>query len=268
MNISERRRYIAERITSVGEIEFASLADEFGVSEMTIRRDIEVLEEQGLLRRVVGGAISIHGTAQEPSFHARASVATKAKERIARAIVDLLVPGETVLLDSGSTVLSVAREISRGELPVTVVTPSTLVGIELSGAPATTVYLLGGELRPEELSVIGPDTVAAVGRFNCDTFVMGVAGVDMVGGISDYHFDEAHVKEAGMRAASRVIVAADQSKLGRATFAKICPLADVTILVTDAPDDHATVLEAIRQGVRVVTTANMLNMTAGTVERP
>ncbi len=252
MDVHERRSLIAERVISSGEVEFAVLAESLGVSEMTIRRDIEFLESQGVLRRIMGGAISLQGTAAEPSFDSRASASAQEKEHIAEAVVDLLVPGETVLLDSGSTVLSVAREIRKRGVELTVVTPSALAGLELSDVPGITVYLIGGLLRPQELSVIGPDTIRAIEQFNCDTYVMGVAGVDAIGGISDYHYEEAHVKEASMKVAKRIIVAADQTKLGRSALVRIADLSDISILVSDAPKRHRTLIGAARAGVTVV----------------
>ena len=252
MDVHKRRSFIADRVTSSGEVEFAVLAETLGVSEMTIRRDIEFLESEGVLRRILGGAISLQGTSAEPSFDSRASASAREKEHIAEAVVDLLVPGETVLLDSGSTVLSVAREIRKRGLELTVVTPSALAGLELSDSPGVTVYLIGGLLRPHELSLIGPETISAIERFNCDTYVMGVAGVDAIGGISEYHYEEAHVKEAGMKVATRVIVAADQTKLGRSALVKIADLSDISILVSDAPKRNRTVAAAIRLGVQVV----------------
>jgi len=253
MDASQRRELIVDRALSLGEVEFGALAVEFGVSEMTIRRDIEILQSQGLLRRVVGGAILTKGTASEPSFESRASEAAKEKEHIAEAVVRLLNPGETVLLDSGSTVLSVARAIRKHGLNLTVVTPSALAALALSDAPDVRVHLVGGLLRPNELSLIGPDAVEGIQKFNCDTFVMGVAGIDSRGGISDYHYDESYVKQAGIKASNRVIVAADQSKLGRTALVRIANLAEIDILVTDADPEQPTIQAARLEGVNVVT---------------
>lgn len=253
MDVSERRKFISEQVATDGEVEFAALAEVFQVSEMTIRRDIEVLEQEGLLRRVVGGAIAIGGTAQEPPFHSRASVAAQEKEHIAKAVVELLSPGETVLLDSGSTVLSVARAIRQRDIPLTVITPSVLAGLELSDSPSITVYLAGGLLRPGELSLIGSDTVEFLGRFNCDTAVLGVAGVDAKGGVSDYHHDEAYVKRAAISSTQRTIVAADRTKLGKSALVKIADLEEISALVTDADRRDKTVQSAEASGVSVVT---------------
>jgi DeoR/GlpR family transcriptional regulator of sugar metabolism len=128
-----------------------------------------------------------------------------------------------------------------------------LAGLELSDAPGVTVHLIGGLLRPHELSMIGPDAVEGIKKFNCDTFVMGVAGLDAHGGVSDYHYDEAHVKETGINVSNRVIVAADKSKLGRTALVKIADLSKIDILVTDADPDQPTVQSARLEGVQVVT---------------
>lgn len=253
MDVRKRRNLIKEQVISRGEVEYAQLATFCGVSQMTIRRDIEMLEQAGSLRRVVGGAIAVLGTAQEPPFQSRASKAAVEKEHIAAAVVGLLSPGETVALDSGSTVLSVAREIRRQELPLTVITPSVLVCLELSDCAFVDVHLLGGLLRPGELSLIGSETVEQFGRYNCDAAILGVAGIDVDGGISDYHYDEAFVKKAAIRAARRTIVAADRSKLGRSSLIKIAEFEDIAAIVTDGSNRNPTLVEAHNRGVDVTT---------------
>lgn len=234
-------------------MKFAELAEICDVSEMTIRRDLETLEKAGTLRRVVGGAIALGGTAQEPPFQWRASMGAKEKAHIASAVVDLLPAGETVFLDSGSTVLSVALEIQRREISLTVITPSILVGTELSNSKGVDVYMLGGRLRSGELSLIGSGTVEQLNQFNCDTAVIGVAGVDLAGGISDYHHDEAHVKKAAISIAQRTIVAADRSKLGRIALIKIAGLKHISALVSDGAHSNPTLVEARSHGVHVTT---------------
>lgn len=253
MDVKERRKFISEQIGALREVEFGHLAAHFGVSEMTIRRDIDALESEGILKRVLGGAIASGGTAQEPPFQFRASLAAQEKEHIARGVVNLLSPGETVFLDSGSTVLSVACEIRKRELPLTIVTPSVLVALELSEVHEVTVYLTGGMLRPGELSLIGVDTIESLSHFNCDTAVIGVAGVDSVGGISDYHHDEAYVKRTAMKSSKKTIVAADRSKLGRSALVKIAGLNEIFALVTDAHLQDFAVKEAELAGVKMFT---------------
>lgn len=250
MNAAERRELIEDRVRSTGEVLFAELAEEFQVSEMTIRRDVDVLEDAGVLRKVIGGAIAA-GKGAEPPFETRVSRAADEKSHIARAVVEHLRPRETVVLDSGSTVLAVAREIKGKRLELTVITPSLLVAMELADDPGTTVLMTGGQVRSGELSLVGPDAHEVFSRYNCDTFVMGVAGVDSLKGVTDYHREEGWVKIAAARAVDRIIVAADHTKMGRVQLVQVAPLDAVSILVTDALPDDATVVAAGVVGVTV-----------------
>ncbi|MBN3507443.1 DeoR/GlpR family DNA-binding transcription regulator [Mycolicibacterium nivoides] len=251
MSVEERRALIEERLRSDGEVDFASLAAMFEVSEMTIRRDIDVLESQGAVRRVRGGAIAYSHKAEEPAFGTRVESATAEKAHIATAAVELLEPHETVIIDSGSTALAVAHQIRGRGLGLTVITPSVLAALELVDEPNTTVFLTGGRLRPGELSLIGSDAQATYRRYNCDTYIMGVAGVDAKRGLTDYHSEESDVKRAAMESADRVILAVDSSKLGRVQLINIAPLSAVNTIVTDGPQDDPVLDAARQQGIDV-----------------
>jgi DeoR/GlpR family transcriptional regulator of sugar metabolism len=247
-----RRDRIKQRVQTQREVAYAELAAEFDVSEMTIRRDVEALEMVGVVRRVVGGAIALKGKDSEPSFETRVANAAEEKHHIADAVADLIGTKETLIIDSGSTALAVAKSVKGRELGLTVVTPSLLVALELIDEPATSVVLTGGELRPGELSTIGPAAEETLRSYNCDTFVMGVAGIDAERGISDYHQGESQVKRAASQRADRVIVAADQSKLGRVTFVSIAPLSEIDTIVTDGSPDHPALVAARGAGVEVI----------------
>ncbi|WP_237752468.1 DeoR/GlpR family DNA-binding transcription regulator [Mycolicibacterium aromaticivorans] len=252
MSAKTRRAQIEQRVLDEGEIEYASLAQEYGVSEMTIRRDVDALEASGLVRRITGGAIKAYQKAEEPSFESRASRSATEKMHIAEAAVELLEPGETVILDSGSTVLAVARAIRGRRLGLTIVTPSLLAAIELADEPDTTIIVTGGQLRPGELSLIGFETEAVYRMYNCDTYIMGVAGVDPVRGLTDYHRVEGSAKRAAAGAADRIIVVADESKLGRVQLLTVAPLSAAGHIVTDSPADHPTLVAARNLGVEVL----------------
>lgn len=177
---------------------------------MTIRSDVEAIGSAGVVRRVVGGAIAV-------------------------VVADLIGLHETLILDFGSTALAVANWLKGRGLGLTVVTPSVLAALALVDEPDTTVVLTGGELRAAELSLIGPSAEDTLADYNCDTYVMGVAGVDVDRGISDYHRAESPVKRAASKRADRVIVAADTSKIGRVAFVTSAALAQVQIIVSDGP---------------------------------
>ena len=251
MEAQERRDLIERRILSDGEASFKALAMEFGVSEMTVRRDLEALEHGGSVRRIMGGAIAAHGTAVEPGFDSRALVGAREKVNIAMAAVNHLKQGETVVLDSGSTALAVARTLVGRGLGLTIVTPSILVASELHNEPNTTVLVTGGTVRPGELSLIGAESVAAFERYNCDAYIMGVSGIDGKRGLSDYSNEEGAVKRAAMRAAERIIVVADASKLGRVHLTNVAQPGEIDLLITDGPQDHPALVGLRAAGVQV-----------------
>ena len=255
MDAKTRRDRLEQRVRTQREIAYADVAAEFDVSEMTIRRDVEALEMLGVVRRVVGGAIALKGKDSEPSFETRVANAAEEKHHIAVAVADLIGSKETLIIDSGSTALAVAKALKGRDLGLTVVTPSLLVALELVDEPGTSVVLTGGELRPGELSTIGPAAEDTLRSYNCDTFVMGVAGIDADRGISDYHQGESQVKRAASARADRVVVAADKSKLGRVTFVSIAPLSEIDIVVTDGSPDHAALVAARGVGVEVICVA-------------
>ncbi|KMO80906.1 Glycerol-3-phosphate regulon repressor [Mycolicibacterium obuense] len=252
MDVKSRRDFIEQRVRAAREITYAELATEFDVSEMTIRRDVEALEASGVVRRVVGGAIALQGKDTEPSFATRMADAAQEKIHIADVVADLIGVNETLILDSGSTALAVANSLRGRGLGLTVVTPSVLAALALVDEPDTTVVLTGGELRSGELSLIGAAAEDTLANYNCDTYVMGVAGIDGERGISDYHQAESRVKRAASRRADRVIVAADKSKLGRVTFVSITTLASVAIIVSDGPPEHPALVAARDAGVEVI----------------
>lgn len=251
MTAERRRIAVRERVLLFGEVNYGALAREFGVSEMTIRRDIESLEDQGVVRRVTGGAIALDRKVDEPPFHARASEASDAKAAMALEVVNSLQSGQTVILDSGSTVLAVARAIRARALGLTIITPSILVAIELADEPGTTVLVTGGELRAGDLSLVGPESIDSLNRYNADVFVMGVAGVDEARGYTDYHRGESAVKKSAIAVSDRVIVVADRGKVGRSALVSIAPIEGADLLVTDAPDDDPVVQDLRRRGVEI-----------------
>ncbi len=247
-----RREQIERKLKLEGEVEFVGLAAEFGVSEMTIRRDLEALESKGVGRRVLGGAIAVGSAGAEPPYEMRVSHASRPKLRIAEAARALITAGETLIIDSGSTAMAVANALRGHDLGLTIITPSLLVASHLHDEPNTTIYMTGGQLRPAELSLVGPTAEESFTRFNADVFIMGVAGIDARAGVTDYHYGEAHVKRAAMQSARRTIIFADAEKLGRVQLISIAELWDIDSIVTDAPADHPTLEAARKAGCRIV----------------
>jgi DeoR/GlpR family transcriptional regulator of sugar metabolism len=241
---ADRHRLIAQAVKESGTAMVPELAELTGASEMTVRRDLDTLAAQGVLERFRGGARTLLLRGEEPPFALRANEAVDAKRRIAAEVSRLIADGETVLLDSGTTCLEVAR-LLHGR-PVTVM-PLSLQAIHvLSDAPApTTLMVPGGRPRHGEGALTGPLTLASLAALRFDTAVLGCCGLSAAEGLTAYDLDDAAVKKAIIAATRRIIAAADGGKLGRTAHAYVGPSTLVRTLVTDttAPGDEVAALE-------------------------
>lgn len=248
---SERRQALQRRLSARGEVGFAEMAEEFGVSEMTIRRDLETLEAEGLARRVRGGAISVISSSYEPPLTVRATTAPDAKAAIGAAAAGLVNDGDTVIVDVGTTTIELARAL-HGRRGLTVVTASLPIAAELGADPDIRVVVTGGQVRPGELSLTGGMAEDAFTTMNCDLAFIGIAGICVRPGLTEYNPDDARVKRAAIGAARRSIVVADASKLGRVAFSTVAPLSAIDVLVTEAPAGHPALGEIAAAGVEIV----------------
>jgi DeoR family transcriptional regulator of aga operon len=190
----------------------------------------------------------------EPPVEMRAAQEDAAKGRIARVAATLVADGETAIVDVGTTTAALARAL-RGRGPLTVVTPSLPVALELAREPLIRVAVTGGIVRPGELSLVGALAERAFDDLNCDVAFVGVAGVDADRGLTEYNPDDARVKRAFLRSTQRTIVLADATKLGRIAFASVAPLSCVDVIVTDAAFDHPVLVAAAAAGIELVSAA-------------
>ena len=252
MNVAERREFVLGLLSRRGEASVAEISTAAGVSEMTVRRDLDALQRDGVLRRVHGGAITAISRSYEPPFSVRATKALDAKRRIACAVAGLIDDGETLILDVGTTVLEVARAL-RGRRNLTVLTASLRILDLLADERDMTVMATGGLLRHRELSFVGDLAERAFDELLFDSFVMGVGGMTLDAGLTEFNLDDARVKKHAVSSARRCIVAADSSKLGKVAFARIAPIERVDVLVTDG-DTNPEMLEAFRSADAEVVT--------------
>jgi DeoR/GlpR family transcriptional regulator of sugar metabolism len=252
MASSERLRQITEATRRSGQLSVAELADLTGASEMTIRRDLETLADQGILERYRGGARSLLLRGQEPPFALRAKEGLAAKQRIAADAADLIADGESVVLDSGTTCLEVAHELSKRR--VTVMPLSMHAANALAGSPQVRLLLPGGEPRPGELALTGPLTEASLAALRFDTAIIGCCGLTAASGLTAYDLADAAIKRAAISSARRVIAVADASKFERTALAFVTPVATLDAVVTDedAPDKEINALIAAGVVVRKV----------------
>ncbi|MFG1807457.1 DeoR/GlpR family DNA-binding transcription regulator [Streptomyces sp. NPDC049040] len=233
MSSADRHGQIAKAVRDSGGATVQELAELTGASEMTIRRDLDTLAAQGVLERFRGGARTLILRGEEPPFALRTHEAVDAKRRIAAEISRLVADGESVLLDSGTTCLEVARLLHGRQVTVM---PLSLQAIHiLSDAPApTTLMVPGGRPRNGEGALTGPLTLASLAALRFDTAVVGCCGLSATEGLTAYDLDDAAVKKAVVASARRVIAAADGSKLGRTALAHVGPSTLVHTLVTDS----------------------------------
>jgi DeoR/GlpR family transcriptional regulator of sugar metabolism len=250
MDVRNRRRALLDALQRDGEIQVRQLADDLGCSEMTIRRDLDSLERDGAVRRVHGGAVRVHLRRDELPYAVRALDAVEAKQRIGQAVGELIADGETVILDSGTTALEVARAL-RGR-PVIVLPLGLRALLELTDDEAVRLIAPGGDVRPGELSVTGDLAEVAFERLRFDTFVLGCCGIDPQEGITTHLPADARVQRAALGASRRTIVVGDASKLGLVTFGHVCGLASLERLVTDASPEQAGSVEAVGLAVQRV----------------
>ncbi|SDR20213.1 DeoR/GlpR family DNA-binding transcription regulator [Thermostaphylospora chromogena] len=239
MESSDRLRAIIEALRVNDTVSVTELAAQHAVSEMTIRRDLDELARQGVVRRVRGGAMSLLLRGEEPPFGVREREAVEAKRRIGAVVASLIADGEAVLLDGGTTALEVARALRERRL--TVMPLALQAAWELADAPRVRVVLPGGELRRGELTFGGPLTENSVRALRFDTAVIGCCGLSAEHGITAHDLSEVAVKQAAMASARRVVIAADSGKFGRTAFGAVCDYERVDVLVTDAaipPDQH------------------------------
>lgn len=251
MDTKTRRATIMERLRVNGEASIVELAALFGTSEMTIRRDLDLLEGEGFARRARGGAISVQRRSFEPPILQRAAHMAGAKRRIAAAAAQLLRENETVVLDVGTTTHEMAKAIGE-DLSLTVITSSLLIATELSTRQSVKTIVTGGVVRHGEMSLVGPRAQSAFNDLNCDTVFLGVAGVSDTKGLTEYNLDDANVKRAALASGGRTIVLADASKIGQVAFVTVAPVTAIDLLITNASPDDATIRQIVSRGIEVL----------------
>lgn len=232
---SGRRQQISLMVKQRGSVQVAPLAAQFGVSMQTIRKDLHFLTERGVASRAYGGAIAsdIIGMASEPAVDVKRNVYLEQKERIGRMAAAMVRPGESIVLDSGTTTLQIARFLADDE-GTTVVTNDFGVLAMLAQKSRIKVIMLGGELRRRNMAFYGGQTVDALDDLHVDKLFLGVDGFHLERGITTHHEPEALLNRKMAAAAQSIIAVTDSSKFGRVCLNRIVDIADLDALVTDA----------------------------------
>lgn len=252
---SERPAVILRELRQVGSVSVENLADLLKVSLATVRRDLQELEEKGLLRRTHGGAIPIEPLFYEAfrndrSFQDQVGSFAEEKKRIAIAASELISSGQTVALTAGTTTTEVIRSLPTLS-GITVITNTVNVAMELSKRKDIHVFVTGGHLRGDWFSLVGSEAVATMSSVFVDILFIGVNGIDAEHGLTCINADEVEINRAMVRQARRKIAVADHGKLGVVTKWLICPAASIDLLITDKGATEKMIAPFLEKGIKV-----------------
>lgn len=246
---AERERLILQALSNdVGTI--TDLSAQLNVSEATVRRDLQSLEEQGKARRVHGGAVRVQFPRTEPIFAKKATFHADEKEQIAKFALEFIDDDDSIFLDGGSTVLTLARKLDQRK-NLTIVTNSIMAAAELMESPHRLI-LLGGEFRAISRTLVGPLTAQIVNSLHINKAFMGTIGFTAESGISTTDPGEAYTKELIMRRAGKVIVLADSSKIGAPSFVTSGSIKDIDVVISDCNISEQVVKKLTKQHVEVI----------------
>ena len=259
MDVASRLDLTLRLVQGPGRASVPELAHRLGVSEMTVRRDLDALERQGLVRRVHGGAVPALAREAGGGFAAREAWQAATKDRLGAAVARLVEPGSRVLLDAGTTTVHVAGHLA-ARAPLTVAVLSLQAAAPLADQPGIELVVVGGRSRPGERSLVGPIALRTLESLAFDCFVMSIGGVHAEHGWSEFSLDDAAVKQVGLGQATRTVAVADATKLGVRAFSQVAPLGVADCFVTDEAaadaDTHPNgplTLQALREaGVETI----------------
>lgn len=210
----------------------SELCDILGVSDMTVRRDLSTLESANLLQRIHGGAVSVRGRSYEPPFLTRSHESEVVKQAIGMYAASLVQEGDSIALDVGTTTLEMSRYLTNIR-DITVITASLPIANVLVDQANIRVILTGGILRREEQSLVGAIAEHTFTHYFVDKAFIGIGGVDLEIGLTEYNVEDAKVKTHMIRSSQRRYLLADSSKFGRRKFVQVASLSEIHEIITD-----------------------------------
>lgn len=240
----ERRTKIIEIIEKDGKVKVSELSKLFRVSEVTIRNDLDQLEKKNLLIRAHGGAMKFQRAGIDFELDVKSKKNRTQKIAIGKKAAELINDGDTIILDSGTTTLEIAKNLSSFN-NLTVITNSLNIAGQLVEFPNIKVIMLGGTLRRKSLSLVGINAIESLKNYYCDKVFIGVDGIDTQFGISTPNVDEAHLNNIMISNSQEVIVVTDSSKFKNRSFTYIAPITKVNVIITDSniPPDEKLAIE-------------------------
>jgi DeoR family transcriptional regulator of aga operon len=250
LNIVDRHKLILTKLEENGFVNVNDLSQEFDVSLVTIRKDLKLLEERKLLFRSHGRAIPVNPYITEHHVNIKEKINPKEKNSIAIAAGLTLVPHDSIIIASGTSVIEFARHITQVE-DLTVLTASLNTALILSENPNIDVIQLGGSVRRSSSSVVGPIGEKMLADLTFTKLFLGVDGIDIEYGLTTTNIMEASLNKQMIKAAQKIIVLADSSKFGRKGFGRICGIEDVDQIITDSGIDKKTKARLFELGINV-----------------
>lgn len=244
LTAAERRKQSFEVLSERGHVSVAELSLQFGVSEVTIRKDLQYLEERNLLMRTHGGAMRLDYLVNEQTLEEKGRKYQEQKVRIGKAAAALVEDGDTIILDAGTTVLQVARHL-RGKRNLTILTSSVTVAAEVMRIPDAELIMLGGIVRASSAAVVGHYAEQMVRDHSFRKLFLAVDGFDVDRGLTTTHTMEAHLNRIMIDSAMQTVAVLDASKFGRRGLCSICGVERIDTVVTDdqIPDNVRRSLE-------------------------
>ncbi|MBR0366540.1 MAG: DeoR/GlpR transcriptional regulator [Clostridia bacterium] len=242
----ERRQKIAELVNSKGKVKVTELSELFGISEVSVRTDLADLEAKGLISRVHGGAVSSYKTYYNMDMQQRLSANRDSKDKIAARVIQMIEDNDTIMLNSGTTTLSIFRKIPQS-LNLSIVTNSIAIALEAADNPNFNVVLLGGSINPKYQFVYGDIANEQLKGYHADKLILSVDGITAECGFTTYYDREAEIDKLMLKNSATRIVAADSSKLGRIAFKHIAPITEADYIITNSDSSTEDDIEELKE---------------------
>ncbi len=244
IGVEQRREEIMELVRTRGSVRVAEISRMYGVSEVTVRSDLEFLEAQGVLSRTHGGAVGTGKHYINMDMSERYMSNSASKKALAAQVAALVENNDTIMMNAGTTLTYVLHAI-RGKRNISIVTNSIQNAVEASTYPGFNVILLGGEIDEKYQFTYGNDTLSQLDKYHATKCILSVDGIHDRDGLTLYYSNESGIVRKMITCADQTIVAADSSKLGKNTFSRVADLTDMDVLVTNTTDHE--VLDILRE---------------------
>ncbi len=228
----DRRDKIIQKIQSDGSVRVDELSEEFDVSTVTIRNDLDFFEEKGLIHRTYGGALLRNNVYNDPSLEEKQKINVEEKKRIGEYAAGLVKDGESIILDSGTTTREIALRL-KDKKDLTLMTNAINIAVELAGVSGMRLMLTGGVLRDKSYSLVGPEAERMMQNYFFDKLFLGVDGMNFDHGLTTPNPQEAQLNRMMVERSNTVILVSDSSKFGRHSFSYICGLEPIETVITD-----------------------------------